>query len=135
MQLHESFPVIGDVFRITYIENKGIAFSMFSESQNWFILIAMPIVIVVGLFIYYLKEKEKYDRLFSISIFMIIAGGISNLIDRIFYKSVTDFFDLKGFAIFNVADIFAVAGCIFLVISIFLVEKNRIPEKENKIDG
>lgn len=130
MNLHESIPVIGDFFKITYIENKGIAFSMFSESQNTVVLIVIPLLLIIGLFVFMLKEKDKYTKIFTISILMIIAGGISNLIDRIMYKSVTDFFDLKGFAIFNMADVFAVLGCIFLVISIFFFEKNKTTKKE-----
>ena len=105
---------------------------MFSQSQNGFVLIVLPIVIIIGLFIFLLKEKDKYNSIFNVSILMIIAGGISNLIDRMLYKSVTDFLDLRGFAIFNIADVFAVLGCIFLVISVFFFEKNKTLNKENK---
>ena len=123
MVLHESFPLIGDLLKITYFENKGVAFSMFAESQNKLVLIVIPVVVMVGLLIFYRQAKQNYNSLFGISVMMIIAGGFSNLIDRVIFKSVTDFIDLKGFAIFNVADIFAVVGCIFLVISILFFEK------------
>ena len=123
MVLHESFPLVGDLLKITYFENKGVAFSMFAESQNKLVLIVIPVVVMVGLLIFYRQAKQNYNSLFGISVMMIIAGGFSNLIDRLIFKSVTDFIDLKGFAIFNVADIFAVVGCIFLVISILFFEK------------
>ena len=98
---------------------------MFQDSQNKLVLIVIPAVIMIGLLIFYRKAKQNYNSLFAISIMMVVAGGLSNLIDRIFFKSVTDFIDLQGFAIFNVADIFAVVGCIFLVISIFFFEKKE----------
>ena len=125
MFLHQSFPLIGDLLKITYIENRGVAFSMFQESQNKLVLIVIPVIVMAGLLLYYRKAKQNYGSLFSISVMMIVAGGFSNLIDRVIYHSVTDFIDLKWFAIFNVADIFAVVGCIFLVISVFFCEKAK----------
>ena len=128
MILYESFPVLGDLFKITYIENRGIAFSMFQESQNKLVLLVIPIIVIISLLVAFVRKKDDYRPIFSFSIMMIIAGGLSNLIDRIIFHSVTDFLDLKWFAIFNLADVFAVLGCIFLVISVFFFEKN----KENK---
>lgn len=125
MYLHQSFPLIGDILKITYIENRGVAFSMFQESQNKLVLIVIPVIVMVGLLIYHRKAKQKYGGLFSISVMMIVAGGFSNLIDRMTFHSVTDFIDLKWFAIFNLADIFAVVGCIFLVISVFFCERTK----------
>ena len=128
MNLYESFPVIGDLFKITYIENCGIAFSMFQESQNKLVLLVIPIIVIISLLVAFARKKDNYRSIFSFSIMMIIAGGLSNLFDRVMFHSVTDFLDLKWFAIFNLADVFAVLGCIFLVISVFFFEKN----KENK---
>ena len=49
---------------------------------------------------------------------MIIGGGLGNLIDRLYYGYVIDMFDLRHFAVFNVADIFVCAGCLLLGISL-----------------
>ena len=53
---------------------------------------------------------------------MILSGAISNLLDRIFRNFVVDFIDLRiiGFAIFNVADMLVVGGCILLIYQLFL---------------
>lgn len=55
-----------------------------------------------------------------IPIFLILAGGISNLIDRIIYGGVVDYFDIKIIPIFNIADILISIGVIWLVILILV---------------
>ena len=60
---------------------------------------------------------------------MVIAGGVSNLLDRVFRGYVVDFININdfiNFAIFNVADIFIVVGVIGLAFCmIFKGEKNE----------
>ena len=53
--------------------------------------------------------------LFTISTAMVIAGGLSNLIDRVLFKSVTDYLDLQGFAVFNFADCLITVGAFALI--------------------
>ena len=63
---------------------------------------------------------------------MVIAGGIGNLIDRIFRGFVVDFIDINqlfNFAIFNVADIYIVVGIIGLAIN-FLIRGVQVTEKK-----
>nr|AEO37469.1 MMGP5 [uncultured organism] len=57
---------------------------------------------------------------------LILAGLLGNLIDRLFFGSVTDMFDLGWWPIFNVADSTLVIGVIGLVVyEIFWKGKNH----------
>ncbi len=115
--------ILSNYFKITYIENKGIAFGMM-EGNSVFLII-LPLVLLTLTYILWRRYRQEYKNLFSISIAMIISGGLSNLFDRFFLGSVTDYFYLKGFAIFNFADICITIGCLMLLISIWFLEKKE----------
>ena len=123
LNIGQGFDILGDFFRVTYIENTGIAFGMMSGKS--FFLIIGPSLLLVGLWLFWKKFKENYTWLFSLSTAMVIAGGLSNLIDRIIFKSVTDYLDLQGFAVFNFADICATVGCFLLCLCIWFLEKKE----------
>ena len=62
-----------------------------------------------------------------LSLAAVFGGGLGNLIDRICLGYVMDMFDLRGFAIFNVADIFCVADAFVLFcLSFAFSEKNHV---------
>lgn len=73
------------------------------------------------------NPKSKFLDLFnckleignSYPVIFILSGGISNMIDRISYGCVTDFIDLIFWPIFNLADVFIVAGVIIILTSVF----------------
>ena len=60
---------------------------------------------------------------FGIWIYLIVAGGISNLIDRIYFSCVTDFIDLHFWPVFNVADICITIGGIIAIVGILRKSK------------
>lgn len=68
----------------------------------------------------------------NVAISMIIGGGISNLIDRVFRGSVIDYIDINywlKYPVFNIADVFIVAGVI-IVISYLIIKVVKEQEKE-----
>jgi len=123
MFVGETIPVMEDIFHITYIQNRGAAFSLWE--QQWVVLIAFPaIVMIAGLMFLFIKRKI-WDKLYLISIALICGGGMGNLIDRVLYGYVVDMFDFRVFPVFNIADIFICAGCgLMLIYVIFLERKN-----------
>ena len=98
--------------------NTGIAFGLFSFSENYlYNLLTFVIVIVIMIIIFMIvisKDFKKYPLL------MILGGALGNLVDRIFFKAVPDFIDfhIQNFHwfIFNVADIFISLGIIFMIL-------------------
>lgn len=119
MNLYESIPVIENVFHITYTQNFGAAFSILQNQQSLFIWISLLSVIVIFGIMIKLKNSNKI-LLYSLS--LIAGGAIGNLIDRIRFDCVTDFFDLRIWPIFNIADVSIVCGTALLAYYVFLIE-------------
>jgi len=112
-----TLPLIDGIFHLTYAENTGAAFSIFTDMQL-FLKIITSIFIGLLLFLLYLEMRKKHaDPLTLFSLSLIIGGAIGNLIDRFRFNFVVDFFDFRliDFAIFNLADSFIVIGTILLV--------------------
>ena len=123
MNLHDSFAALG-FFRITYVQNYGAAFSILSGQK--IVLIVITLLIISFLIAFFIKKQIK-DLLYIVSIVMVTAGGIGNLIDRIFRGYVVDYFDIKiwpfdDFAIFNFADCLVVVGAIIFAIKFIISE-------------
>ena len=125
MNLYDSFQVIPYLLNFTYIRNEGIAFGIYFEGAET-IFIVLPILITIYLF-YLLKSEEFQDKLSQIALFLIIAGAVGNIIDRIFRGYVVDFIDfhLNGmhWYVFNIADSSVTIGLIFLLYSSIIINK------------
>ena len=122
----DTIVVIKDILRFSYCENKGVAFSF--ESGHVPVFIIVNLLMICGLIFYFERNRKDFNLLGKIFFIMVIAGGISNLLDRVFRGYVVDFININdfiNFAIFNVADIFIVVGVIGLAFCmIFKGEKN-----------
>lgn len=87
MQIGESIPMLGDWFKIYFVENEGMAFGMaFGGEVGKIILTLFRIVASVGITwaIFYLVQN-KARKLTIISISLILAGALGNIIDSCFY--------------------------------------------------
>ena len=107
--LHGSVPFIPYIMDLTYIQNTGAAFSLFSE-HTWVLTLCsliMSIVLAVAVW-----KKFFSHPLGRIPMTMLLAGAIGNLIDRATRGFVVDMFRTLfiHFAVFNVADICVVVG-------------------------
>lgn len=118
-----------EILGLTYVRNDGAAFSSFSGAKIF--LIVLTSVMIVGLIIFALRDKQKHPFM-MLSAAAVVAGGIGNLIDRIRLGYVIDYLDVKlfDFAIFNFADICIVLGAICLVIYICFIEKKADSKNE-----
>ena len=118
-----------DTFRLEYAENTGAALSLgagLPQPYNFILLSVMPLLLLLALFFYTVIHIKEFNWLRLLSFALIFAGGIGNIIDRIFHdRHVTDFMNLGiqnlRTGIFNVADICITAG----VIGIFISFKNQ----------
>ena len=122
-----TLPVIKDVFHLTYCENTGGAFSILSGNPH--LLAGISLAVIAAAVVYVIDKKPK-SHLLMCSISMICAGGLGNVIDRIFKGYVVDFFDFRiiNFAIFNVADIFVCVGMALLVI--YVMRDGNVEKKK-----
>ncbi|VTS31101.1 lipoprotein signal peptidase [Streptococcus porcinus] len=108
-------PFIPGVLSLTYLQNRGAAFSIL-QNQQWFFAL-MTIAVIGFAIIYYLKAK-KMPILKELALLLIISGGIGNFTDRLRLGYVVDMIhlDFMNFAIFNLADSYLSIGVLLLVL-------------------
>ena len=121
MQLHESIPIIGPVFSITYIRNPGAAFGLFAQHGNGLrtaFFITISVVAVIFLAALFAKTPPQ-ARLGRLSISLVMGGALGNLIDRLRFGEVIDFLDFYigryHWPAFNVADSCISTGVALLI--------------------
>ena len=128
-----TLPIIGDVFHLTYVENRGAAFSLFSQFDSRWIFVALACVITVVILVL-LQKKVMQTQLGQWSLVLIAAGAVGNAIDRVIHGFVVDLFDFRliHFPVFNVADIFICTGGVLFVLYVMFQhkEKEEQPPKE-----
>jgi len=93
-------------------KNTGIAFSIPIPQIILPILTAIIILFVISYSLKYLKIQKFTLHLTTL---LITAGAISNLIDRLKFGYVIDYFDIKYWPVFNVADVMIVVGVILWI--------------------
>ena len=116
-----SIELIPEVFHLTFVRNTGAAFSILRDKQL-VLIVFTSLVILFMLGLLYRQIRTGSAALLLLSLAMIIGGAVGNLIDRMRYNYVIDFFDftLINFAVFNVADIFITLGTIALMIYVIV---------------
>ncbi|MBN2103179.1 signal peptidase II [bacterium] len=126
----QSIPVLGDVVRLTYVENPGIAFGI-RVSHGW-IFTVLSILASIGIIVYLITQWKESGWIKS-SLALILGGAVGNLIDRIAFSRVADFVDIGigtlRWPVFNVADSAVVIGMFMLFITMYMQEKKRPPKK------
>lgn len=154
MSYGESINVIGDFFKITFVENPGLAFGIDVNDSAKLALSIFSLIASIGIF-YYLYKSKHQKLVVRVALALILGGAIGNLIDRtfygviygyapIFYGRVVDFFNVDFFdftilgrtydrwPIFNIADASVTVGVILLVIFHSNV-KEDLPENETAV--
>lgn len=118
------------VFDFLYVENRGAAFGMLQDTR-WF-LVAITVALIAALVVFVLKNKSKSWLLFG-AVALIVAGGIGNLIDRVWHGYVVDFIHLlfMDFPCFNVADMCVCIGAVLLAIYILISGDTKRSEEKD----
>lgn len=133
MRLHESIPVIPNVFSLTYIRNPGAAFGILASSSNGFRLLffgftSLFALVLLGTIFVRLRHDDWIGQL---SIAGILGGAIGNLLDRMRFGEVIDFLDIYldayHWPAFNVADAAISVGVCFLIVHFALEKKEVAP--------
>lgn len=113
--------IIDGVLDFVYVENRGAAFGIMQDTR-W-LLVALTFVVLGVLAFYIIKTKSRHPLMLA-SAAAVFAGGIGNLIDRIFVGYVTDFIHVLfiDFPCFNVADICVCVGGALLVVYLLFID-------------
>lgn len=106
----------------TLVWNKGISYGLFQQNTDVgrYILIGITLVVAVSLVIWMLQAR---GFVFASAMGLVLGGALGNVIDRIQYGAVADFFSFHAagmrWYVFNVADIWVVAGVALLLYDSF----------------
>ena len=117
------FPVAGDYFRFTYVENRGAAFGLLQDQTAFFVLVGLVVIGVIAASYRYLPRSGFRLHL---ALGLQLGGAVGNLLDRIRQGYVVDFVDFgyqsNWWPVFNVADSAIVIGVALLAFNAFTAE-------------
>lgn len=116
LNLYESWmPIetLRPVFNFTLTHNTGVAFGMFPEAGNLFMLFPP---VVAAIILYYHRQLPPGAWLVRLALGLQLAGALGNFIDRVRQGYVVDFLHVTHWPVFNVADSCIVVGVGLLLI-------------------
>ena len=121
--LYGHVDAIPGLFHLTYVQNTGAALSLF-EGMQWLFALIFVVFTVMILWDYFKKTMpfSPFERWMIVAVY---GGGLGNMIDRLRLGYVVDMIrvDFMDFPVFNVADCFITCGCIALIASLVLFNK------------
>lgn len=138
MDYGQSIPILGDFFRLTYIENPGMAFGIHFGGRWFFAIFSLFASIALIIYLYKIRESHWTVRTAMV---LILGGAAGNLVDRFLFGRVVDFFDVEfidipafhiagwsfhgmtRWPIFNMADSYVFVGMVLLIVYMYLEEK------------
>ncbi|MDH4468143.1 MAG: signal peptidase II [Bacteriovoracaceae bacterium] len=111
----------GNTINYVYVENPGAFLSLGANLPDWarFFIFSVLVSVGLGFVLWHLFKSTEMSKISTHALSLIMAGGIGNLIDRIFRGTVTDFL-VMGIGeirtgVFNLADFIIVIGSLMLV--------------------
>ncbi len=141
-----AFSVIDRLFSICHVKNPGAAFGLLGDPQHETYRLAFFTVVTLIAFVmilFYYRQLRADDRLLAISLAAVFAGAAGNFIDRLIFRSVTDFllvyiprdtsvgewlihtFHTNQWPAFNVADVCINVGVGLFIFHVFFIEPKR----------
>ena len=93
-------------------------YSIGTDSNSEMMYIVTNLIIIVLITRFMLSQNQFVDKILKVFLSFIVAGGISNLIDRIARGYVLEWINIsriEWLPMFNIADIFVLAGWILVV--------------------
>lgn len=130
-------PALSRIFTFTHVQNTGVAFGQF-PGLGWLFML-VNLTVLVGILVYYPRLPAGQWPL-RLAAALILAGDLGNVIDRLRttwliaqstgnvwtalpQAYVTDFFDIKVWPVWNVADMCVVGGVAILAWTLWRAEK------------
>ena len=117
--------VLLPIMNLTFVVNYGFAFGLLNNPSLNQILVSLVILAIIIYFLYLLIKTQ--DKIFQLTLTLILAGALGNFIDRIFRGFVIDFIDIYigkyHWPAFNIADSCITVGFVVLMINILFLNK------------
>ena len=113
------------IINLTFVVNYGFAFGLLNNPSLNQLLVSLVILAIILYFLYLLIKTQ--DKVFQLTLTLILAGALGNFIDRIFRGFVIDFIDIYigkyHWPAFNIADSCITVGFVVLMINILFLNK------------
>ncbi|MEA5114133.1 MAG: signal peptidase II [Geobacteraceae bacterium] len=129
LAMNDAIVVITNFFDIVHARNQGAAFGILRDSSIRLpFLIAVSLVAVVVVLIVYRRLRPD-QKLAAVSLSLVLAGAVGNLIDRLRLGEVIDFLQVHWYQhawpAFNVADSAICIGVGLMAVDMYREEKKR----------
>lgn len=117
--------IIPGFLNLTHIRNRGAIFGFFSQSGSQFLYVILTLasLAALALVVFYFFKTPPSERLMIISLSLILAGALGNMIDRMFRGYVIDFMDFYvkkwHWPSFNIADASITIGALMIIFLFF----------------
>lgn len=125
--------VIKGVLNFTYLKNTG---TLLGDGSDDSMFLLINIIVILLLIRFLVNNKDRIEIKASVALSLILSGGISNLIDRIFRGGVVNFIDISplvNFPKFNFADICIVGGWILFAFSAAILTSEQLKERRDRL--
>lgn len=113
-------------FNLVMVWNRGVSFGMLGNADARLGLIAFTSLVILGMLIWLARVRGK---LLPLALGLVMGGAYGNLLDRVIYGAVADFFDIHAFGFhwpaFNVADAAICSGVMLLLWQSWKEEASR----------
>jgi signal peptidase II len=131
----DEIPIVEGFFHLTHVRNPGAAFGVLAsaaEPVRVFFFIGVALV-AIGLIVSFFHKLAPGDRFSALSLGLILAGAVGNLLDRVRFGEVVDFLHFRlwggySWPDFNLADSFIVVGVLLLVVELLATESEARDE-------
>ena len=130
-----SISMIDGVLKLSYWKNTQAAIGLIKD--NLFMILIFHILILAFIIRFLVLQFERMSLGTKVGLGFILAGGFSNLIDRLLFGGVINYIDvtaiIENFPIFNLADVYIVIGLLIFVIAFAVYNvKQSIETKKQK---
>lgn len=128
LRVGEARELLGSGLKVVHLSSNGLFFGLLhripQELQEIF-LVGVPVFALVLLILIFVKLNDG-RMLSSLSLTLILAGALGNILDRVQYGSVVDPFVVPGLPSFNLADLAILCGASLMMINTLLQQKKKI---------
>lgn len=131
----KTIDLLGNWLQFYFVKNYGAAFGLGENQSGLFFAFAL---VGIPLFGFMLLKNINNSIWGSFGYAFVISGALGNAIDRAYFATefyngyVRDFISLRGFAIFNVADMLLNVGAALVVASLLFIDKDALLRKKQK---
>lgn len=138
MLLHQSVPILPGWFELTYVRNRGAVFGFLAGIDSWWrmpFFLTFSAIAVVLLAIFYIRSRPD-QGLLRLSLALILAGAVGNVIDRLRFGYVIDFLDVHWhhyhWPAFNIADSAISVGICLMLLEAYMEGRRTDGERGGK---